>query len=83
MLVLLAGTALAAVLGVLVLVLGTGRSWALALIASRTAELRYLAYHDPLTGLPNRTFIIDRLQTMMVESWAARRREGCRSAPRH
>ena len=32
------------------------------------AELQRLAVHDPLTGLPNRTLILDRLQQAMHES---------------
>ncbi|HFD80921.1 MAG TPA: EAL domain-containing protein, partial [Gammaproteobacteria bacterium] len=31
-------------------------------LASTNDELQHLAVHDPLTGLPNRTLIIDRLQ---------------------
>jgi diguanylate cyclase (GGDEF)-like protein len=32
------------------------------------AELQHLAVHDPLTGLPNRTLILDRLQQAMREA---------------
>lgn len=30
------------------------------MVQERTAELEYLAYHDKLTGLPNRTLFVDR-----------------------
>jgi diguanylate cyclase (GGDEF)-like protein len=30
------------------------------MVKERTAELEYLAYHDKLTGLPNRTLFVDR-----------------------
>jgi diguanylate cyclase (GGDEF)-like protein len=34
----------------------------------RQAELAFLATHDPLTGLPNRTLILDRVEQMLVRS---------------
>lgn len=35
-------------------------------------ELKHLAVHDPLTGLPNRTLILDRLQQSMISARHAR-----------
>jgi diguanylate cyclase (GGDEF)-like protein len=34
----------------------------------REEELAFLATHDPLTGLPNRTLILDRVQQMLARS---------------
>ena len=44
----------------------------MVLVNSRTDQLNYLAFHDSLTGLPNRTLILDRLDQMMARS----RRDG-------
>ena len=66
LIVLIGGLALSLVLGVLVFVLGTGRSGALNLVAERTSELRYQALHDPLTGLPNRALIMDRIAQLLA-----------------
>ncbi|MGB6241917.1 MAG: EAL domain-containing protein [Castellaniella sp.] len=38
-------------------------------------EIRYLAYNDPLTGLPNRRLLLDRLQQVLAAS-ARRQRYG-------
>lgn len=40
----------------------TGRARALQLAAKMTQELRHMAQHDPLTGLPNRALFSDRVQ---------------------
>ena len=69
---LLAGMALSALLGALILVLGTSRGRALSLVNERTDELRHQAFHDLLTGLPNRALILDRAEQMLARS----RREG-------
>jgi diguanylate cyclase (GGDEF)-like protein len=37
-------------------------------LARREEELSFLATHDPLTGLPNRTLIIDRVEQMLARS---------------
>ena len=37
-------------------------------LARREEELAFLATHDPLTGLPNRTLILDRVEQMLVRS---------------
>ena len=37
-------------------------------LASRQEELAFLATHDALTGLPNRTLILDRVEQMLVRS---------------
>ena len=66
--VLVGGSALSLLIGVLILALATGRSRALALVSRRTDELHFLAYHDALTGLPNRTLILDRLGQMMART---------------
>jgi diguanylate cyclase (GGDEF)-like protein len=66
--VLLGGLALSLMLGVLIFVMGSSRSRALALVNSRTDELHFLAYHDALTGLPNRALILDRLAQMMART---------------
>ena len=55
-------------LGLLLLVLGTGRSRALQLVRERTDELHYQAFHDSLTGLPNRALILDRAGQMLARA---------------
>jgi diguanylate cyclase (GGDEF)-like protein len=37
-------------------------------LSRRQEELAFLATHDPLTGLPNRTLILDRAEQMLVRS---------------
>ncbi len=38
------------------------------MLAARQEELAFLATHDALTGLPNRTLILDRVEQMLVRS---------------
>ncbi len=49
-----------------------GRARTEAELASRQEELAFMATHDPLTGLPNRTLIVDRGERMLGR---ARRRQ--------
>ncbi len=70
--VLLGGILISLLLGLVIFVLATGRTRALSLVRERTDELRHQALHDPLTGLPNRALILDRLDQMLSRS----RREG-------
>ena len=45
-------------------------------LARRQDELAFLATHDPLTGLPNRTLILDRVEQMLVRSRRSQRAGG-------
>jgi diguanylate cyclase (GGDEF)-like protein len=65
---LLGGALLSALLGLLVLVLGTGRTRALSLVREKTRELSHQALHDPLTGLPNRALVRDRAEQMIART---------------
>jgi diguanylate cyclase (GGDEF)-like protein len=65
---LVGGVALSWLLGLLLYVLATTRSRALALVSERTEELQYQAFHDSLTGLPNRALILDRIDRMMARA---------------
>lgn len=65
---LISGVLLSALLGVLILVLATGRSRAYKLVEEKTSELNYLATHDALTGLPNRTLVMDRTEQMLARA---------------
>ena len=67
------GIGLSASLALLVWLMLTGRARALRLAASMTEELRHVAQHDPLTGLPNRTLFSDRVNQELAR---AKRRNG-------
>ena len=65
---LIGGIILSWLFGLLFFVLGTSRARALVLVDERTDELRYQAFHDSLTGLPNRALILDRIGHMMARA---------------
>ncbi len=62
------GIFLSIVLGLLIFILGTGRFRALELVHERTDELQFQALHDPLTRLPNRALILDRIEQMLARA---------------
>ena len=64
--IMLGGILISLLLGLVIYVLATGRTRALALVRERTDELRHQSLHDPLTGLPNRALILDRLDQMLA-----------------
>jgi diguanylate cyclase (GGDEF)-like protein len=68
LILLLGGIVVSLSLGVQLYVLGTSRSRALRLVRDRTNELHHQAFHDSLTGLPNRALILDRAGQMLARS---------------
>lgn len=49
-------------------VLSSSRQRAWTLVGERTGELEYLALHDPLTDLPNRTLVLDRAEQILARA---------------
>ncbi len=62
------GFVLSLLLATVFFLLGTSRTRALLLVHERTEQLRHQAFHDPLTGLPNRALILDRIKMMLARS---------------
>src|SRR5207302_3018971 len=60
------GTLMSLLVGLLLVILGTGRTRALALVNEKTRELSHQALHDTLTGLPNRALVLDRAEQMLA-----------------
>ena len=65
---LLGGLALSLLLGATIYVLGTSRARAVELVGKRTNQLQFQALHDPLTSLPNRALILDRVEQMLTRA---------------
>jgi diguanylate cyclase (GGDEF)-like protein len=65
---LLGGIGLTLLLAALIYFLGSGRAHSRVLVNERTDELRFLAMHDPLTGLPNRSLIMDRIDQLLARN---------------
>ncbi len=65
---LIVGLGASLMLALLVYVLGTSRSRALHVVRDKTDMLRHQALHDPLTGLPNRSLILDRLEHLLARA---------------
>ncbi len=53
---------------VLYLVLSGSRQRAWSLVGEKTDELEYRALHDPLTGLPNRSLVLDRAEQILARA---------------
>jgi diguanylate cyclase (GGDEF)-like protein len=68
LLVLVGGTLVALLSFALVQVVSSGRARALGLLAERTRELHHQAFHDALTGLPNRALIMDRAKQLLARA---------------
>jgi diguanylate cyclase (GGDEF)-like protein len=65
---LLGGIVLSLTMGGFLYLLGSGRSRAMRLARERTDQLRHQALHDSLTGLPNRTLVLDRIDQMLARA---------------
>ncbi len=65
---LLGGIALLMLMATVIYLLGTSRSRAMQQVHERTDQLRQLAFHDSLTGLPNRALILDRTTQMLARA---------------
>jgi len=65
---LLGGIGLSLLLAALIYVLGSGRARSRGLVDERTDELRFLAMHDSLTGMPNRALIMDRIDQLLARN---------------
>ncbi len=66
--ILFGGIVLSLVVAMLIFLLGTDRARLRRLVDDRTEQLHYQANHDTLTGLPNRTLIIDRTEQLLTRN---------------